>query len=83
MLLQRQVRARVIVIGAIAGKNASQMRITEDHEVIQALALDRADQTFGDPILPWRPGTDRAISDPHRSDPGSEDMAVGPVVVAN
>jgi hypothetical protein len=40
------------------------MRLAENHEVIQALAAERADQTFGDAILPWRPGTDRPISDP-------------------
>jgi len=46
VLFKRQVRARPIVIGAIARKNAPQMRLTEDHDVIQALASDRADQSF-------------------------------------
>jgi hypothetical protein len=39
--------------------------------------------TFRDPILPGRSETDGPIPDPHRSDPGGEDTAVGPVIVAN
>ena len=48
------MRTRLIVIHGIGGKNSPQVCLTEDDHMVQALASQRADQTFSDPILPWR-----------------------------
>ena len=59
------------------------MRLAKDQHLIQALATQRADQTFRNAILPRRSRRDRPVADTHGSDPGGEDMPVGPVVVAH
>jgi hypothetical protein len=40
------VRARLIVIRRISGKNSPQVHLAEDYHLIQALAAQCADQTF-------------------------------------
>src|SRR6476646_2222857 len=78
-----QVGARSIVIRRIGGKNSPQVRLGEDEYLIQALAAQCADQTFGTTILPRRPRRDRSIADTHRPHPRREDVSIGAVVVAH
>ena len=59
------------------------MRLAEDEYLIQALAAQCADQTFGTTILPRRPRRDRSIADTHRPHPRREDVSIGAVVVAH
>ena len=59
------------------------MRLAEYNDLIQALAAKRADQTFGNAVLPGRPGSDRSVADAHGPDPRSEDLPVGAVIVAH
>ena len=68
ILLQSQVCARLIVVGRVSGKDAPQMSLAKDHQVIQAFVAKRADQSFCNAILPWRSRSDRPVADPHRSD---------------
>ena len=75
------MRAVLIVISRIRGKNSPQLRLAEDQHLIQALAPKRADQTFRNAILPWRSWRDRPVADTHGSDPGREDMPVGTIIV--
>ena len=44
------------LIRRIGGKYSPQVRLAEDHHLIQALAPQGADQTFRKAILPWRCG---------------------------
>ena len=62
---QCQVRARLIVVRRIGGKNSPQMPFAEDERLIQALAAQCADQTFNTAILPRRPSGDWSIADTH------------------
>jgi hypothetical protein len=75
------MRTRLIVVHGISGKNAPQVRLTEDDHMIQALASQRADQTFSDTILPWRSGRDRPVADAHRRDATGKDVPMGPVII--
>lgn len=59
------------------------MRLSKDNELIQAFAAKRANQMFGNSVLPGRPGTDRPVADTHRCDPSKEDLSVGLVIVAD
>jgi hypothetical protein len=43
----RQVRSRSVVIGSIGFQDSAQMVLAQDHDVIQALPTDRADQPLG------------------------------------
>jgi hypothetical protein len=46
ILVQRQMRPRLIVITGIRGQDPLQMPRTEDNNVIQAVAPKRSDQAF-------------------------------------
>jgi hypothetical protein len=41
------------------------MGLTEDNDMIQALAADRSDQPLGEAILPKRGWRDRLVPDAH------------------
>ena len=62
------MRARLIVIRRIGGKNSSQVRLATDNYMIKTLATQRTDQTFGNAILAWRSRRDRPVADAHRGD---------------
>ena len=81
ILLQSQVCARLIVVGRVSGKDAPQMSLAKDHQVIQAFVAKRADQSFCNAILPWRSRSDRPVADPPWLDSSAEDMSIGPVIV--
>ena len=63
VLAQRQVRANLIVIRRITGKNLPQVRLAKDQHLIQALATYGADQTLHIRILPRRSWRDRSVAD--------------------
>ncbi len=52
ILLQRHVRARLVVVHRIAGQNSPQVRFAKNQHLVEALAAQGADQTFRNPILP-------------------------------
>ena len=52
ILLQRHMRARLIVIRHIGGENSPKVRFPKNQHLIKALAAQGADQTFRNPILP-------------------------------
>ena len=83
VFLQCQMRARLIVIRRIRNKNSPQVRLAEDDHLIQALAVQCADQAFRNAILPRRSGRDRLVTDTHRPHPTLECMPVGSVIVAH
>jgi len=56
VLVQRQVRARLVVIAGIRSQNLPQMLCAEDENVIETVAPQRPDQSFRIRILPWRAG---------------------------
>ena len=59
------------------------MSLAQDHQVVQALTAQRADQSFCNAILPWRSRSNRPVADPHRPDAGGEGVAVSPIIVTN
>jgi hypothetical protein len=83
IFLQRQLRARPVVITGISGENSPQMRLAEDQHVIQAFPTQCADQTFRNSILPRRSCRNRMIAHTHRLHPTLESVPVGAVIVAH
>jgi hypothetical protein len=53
--LQRQMRAGFVVVREVLGQNAAQVLLVQHYHVIQALAADRADDSFSVRILPRSP----------------------------
>ena len=53
ILVERKVRAHPIVIGGVIRQQMSEMAFPKDHDMVEALASDRADQPFNMTVLPW------------------------------
>jgi len=77
------VRARLIVICSIGGEHAAQVVFSDDNDMIQALAAERANQSFGYTILPRGTRTDRPVTNSYRPHPIGENVSVGAVIVAD
>jgi len=76
ILLQRQMRAHLIVIRRIGRKNSPQVRFTEDQHPVQALASYGANQTFCVAILPRRTWGDGLVTNAHGSQSVRDDSAI-------
>jgi hypothetical protein len=55
---QRQVCSPLRIIGQVAGQDARQMVLVEDHHMVQALPADTPDQSLDIRVLPWTPRGD-------------------------
>ena len=75
--------ARLFIIGSVASKNKPQMCSAKYDDLIKAFAPKRADETFGNSVLPWRSGGDWSVANSHRPHPAGEDMSVGAVIVTD
>src|SRR5215469_4711522 len=56
-LVKTDVRAVQMVIADVIMPEAEQMSFVERDHVIQHLAADAPDPSFGDSVLPWTPNT--------------------------
>ena len=54
ILLERKVRAHTIVVGRVIRQQMAEMPFAQHHDVVEALAADRADQPFDMTVLPRR-----------------------------
>ena len=52
ILVQRPMRSDSVVVIGVRFQNATQMRLAQDNDMVQALAPDRSDQPFGKAVLP-------------------------------
>jgi hypothetical protein len=82
VLVEREVRARLIVVGEVAGQDSAQVSFTEDEDMIQTLPPDRADQALGERILPGAVGRREDFVNPHALHTFPEGIAVDCVTVA-
>ena len=81
VLVEGEVGSHLVVVGEIAGQDAAEVSLTEDEHVIQALAPNRADEPFGERILPRTVGRRKEVSDAHAFDTMPELLAVDSVTV--
>ena len=63
VLDQRSVSSEFVVIVGIRGQDPAQVRFAQDHDMIQAVSSDRADEPFDMSILPGRAGRRWSIPD--------------------
>ena len=59
------------------------MGLTQDDDMIQALAANRSDQPFGEAILPRRGWRGRPVPDPHGAQSAPGDAAKDPIPIAD
>jgi hypothetical protein len=70
-----------IVIARVGSQGPAQMGLTQDDEMIHALAPDRSDQPFGNTILPGRGRRSRPVPDAHDAQPACDDRTVDTIPV--
>ena len=71
-----------MIIGDIRRQQTSQMVLAEDDDVVQTLAPNGSDQSFGIRILPGTGWRGDHLADAHASDPAPEHVAVDGVAIA-
>src|SRR5258708_28654963 len=78
---QRSVSAECVVIMGIGGEDPAQVRVAQDHDMVQALSPDRADKSFDVSILPGRSRRGWSVPNAHGSETSRYGMAVRGVSV--
>jgi hypothetical protein len=53
ILLQREVSARAVIMGKVAGQETVKVPLAENEHVVQILAPDRADEPLHDLVQSW------------------------------
>jgi hypothetical protein len=71
-----------VVIGEIAGQDASQVAFAQHEDMIETLVPDRADESLGKGILPWAAGRGQDFLDTQALDASPERLSVDTVAIA-
>src|SRR5258708_33038189 len=79
IFVQRAVRSQIVVITGIGLQNPAEGRLTQGDHMVDALASDRSDQSFGKAVLPRRAWSDRFVPHAH----GSQSMPDGNTIDLN
>ena len=82
VLVEREVCARLMVIGKVAGQDAAQVSLAEDEHVIQTFAADRADQALRERVLPGAVRRRQDFVDPHALHSVAKRLAIDLVTIA-
>ena len=82
ILVQRTMRSDVVVITSVGSQDAAQMRLTQNDQMIHALAPDRSDQPFCKAILPGRGRCDGFIPDAHGANSAHDHGAINAIPIA-
>src|SRR6266478_3119938 len=65
IFVQRAVRSQIVVIAGIGLQNPAEVRLTQNNQMVVALASDRSNQPFGEAVLPRRAWGDGLVTDAH------------------
>ena len=77
------MRSDVIVISSIGSQDPAQMRLTQDDDMVHALAPDRPDQPFGKAILPGRGRRGGLVPDAHGAQSACDYVTIDAIPIAN
>src|SRR5215469_5056654 len=67
VFVQRPVRSQIVVIAGISLQNPAEVYLAQGDHMVEALASDRSNQSFGEAVLPGRTCGDRFVADAHSS----------------
>ena len=81
IFLQRQVRARPVVMIEVRFERASQRRFVEHEQVVQTFPADGSDQALHVGILPWASRGRQDLANRHGSDSLPEDFAIDAIAI--
>src|SRR2546429_7976759 len=76
VLVERPMSPQLVIVGGILRQNPAQMLFAQDNDVVDALASDRPDQSFGEAVLPRRARGDGLVTDAHGSESARDDSAI-------
>jgi hypothetical protein len=82
ILLQREVSARAVIMGKVAGQETVKVPLAENEHVVQTLAPDRADEPLHERVLPRAVSRREHFEDPHAHEALPEGVAVERVAIA-
>jgi hypothetical protein len=77
-----EVRSGAVVIAEVASQDLTQMALAEDDDVVETVVPDRADQAFGERILPRTLSGREDFLDPHALHALAEGVTVDGVSIA-
>src|SRR5437762_12050940 len=81
ILVECKVRAHPIVVGRVIRQQMAEMPFAQNHDMVEALASDRANQPFNMIVLPRRAWRDRPVANAHGSQPPADRRALRGVAV--
>src|SRR6266571_3399172 len=75
--------ARLVEVFHVRQQHVPKVPLPKHDDMVNAFPPDRTDQPFGIGILPRRSRRGRSISDAHRANAPSEDLAIGTIPVVD
>src|SRR5207247_2428964 len=78
-----KVRAHPIVVGGVIRQQMAEVPFPQHHDMVEALASDRANQPFDMTVLPRRVWRDRPVANAHGSQPSGDRGAIRGVAVTD
>ena len=83
VLGEGEMRAGAMVVVEIGCEKSAEMALTEDDDVVEALASYQADQSLDEGVLPGRAGRAQDFLDADARETVAEGGAVGPAAVTH
>ena len=77
VLVDRKVRASVVIVGRVRSQQMAEMPLAEHDNVVQTFPPDRTDRPFAISVLPRRSRRGWPIPNAHRPKAADEDVTVG------
>jgi|HubBroStandDraft_6_1064221.scaffolds.fasta_scaffold203945_1 hypothetical protein len=83
VLGQGSMSSLLVVVARVGVQDPAQVYFAQDHDMVQALSLDRTDETFDVSVLPGRSWCRWSVPDAHGREASCYDVTIGGVPVAN
>jgi len=83
IFIQCPVRPDLVVIAGVSLQDPAQMRLAQDDDMVDALAPDRSDQSFGKTVLPRRRWCDGFVPYAHGVQSACDDGAIDAIPIAD
>src|SRR5712691_5674076 len=83
VFVQCAVNSAFIIVGGEFDEDLTQVGLSEDDQVVDALPPDGADQPFRKAVLPRRAGRDRLVANAHGAQAAGDNCTVNGVTVAD
>src|SRR5271166_226669 len=77
------MRSDVVIVVRIGPQGPPQVRLTQDNDMVHALATDRSDQPFSERVLPRRGWGDWLVTDAHGAHSTRNGGAVDAIPIAD